>query len=320
MQNLKKLNPFIKNVFLPQRSMKTRVKNPGASTMPRRPGVIALKCGMIPHFDEFGVKSALTVLQLENNQVIDLKSYKKKPNPNSTESEEFYSVLIGSGLAKPHRLTPSVLSLCKKHNLPPKRHLAEFRICNKTFEELSQMNNLVGKKISADHFLPGQYVDIQGKSIGKGFQGGMKRHGFKGQAASHGVSLAHRAIGSTNAVDPGRVFKGKKMPGQMGAKTVTVQNLKVMKVDPEQGLVFVRGHVPGKRGSMVKMIDAKKKIHGFKGVLDQKLLDDFDNYKLSVRETLKIELPFPAQFEDPEFDHQPLSLPKQEKNPIALLH
>jgi len=140
-----------------------------------------------------------------------------------------------------------------KAKVEPKRRLVEFRVSADALLE-------VGAELSAGHFLPGQFVDVTGTSIGKGFAGVMKRHNFGGLRASHGVSISHRSHGSTgNRQDPGRTFPGKKMAGHLGAERVTTQNLKIVSVDPNRGLIMVKGAVPGADGGLVLVRDAKKR-------------------------------------------------------------
>src|SRR5213079_3016667 len=142
-----------------------------------------------------------------------------------------------------------------KAKVEPKAKLAEFRVSEDALVD-------VGAEITAAHFIPGQYVDVTGTSIGKGFAGGMKRWNFGGLRATHGVSLSHRSLGSTGQrQDPGKTFKGKKMAGQLGMETITTQNLTVVRVDAERGLIMVKGAVPGHEGSWVKVRDAHKKPH-----------------------------------------------------------
>jgi large subunit ribosomal protein L3 len=140
-----------------------------------------------------------------------------------------------------------------KAKVEPRRHLAEFRVSADALVD-------VGAALSVEHFVPGQFVDVTGTTVGKGFAGSMKRHGFSGLRASHGVSVSHRAHGSTGQCqDPGRVFKGKKMAGQMGSTRVTTQNLVVVATDPAQGLLLVRGAVPGSQGGYLLVRDAVKR-------------------------------------------------------------
>lgn len=164
----------------------------------------------------------------------------------------YNALQLGVSEAKRKNVTKPLEYHFKKANVAPKRKLAEFRV---TPDALLP----VGTTINAAHFVPGQLVDVTGTSKGKGFQGGMKRHGFAGQRATHGVSKTHRAIGSTGACqDPGRVWKGKKMPGRMGSDRVTMQNLEVYKIDTQRNLVYIRGHVPGHAGNFVSIQDAVK--------------------------------------------------------------
>jgi large subunit ribosomal protein L3 len=194
-----------------------------------RTGLLALKKGMTSIWDEYGTFTPVTVLQLEQVQV--LKSYY---NPQS----KHYKVQVCAVDAK--RSSRVLRNQFLKYRIKPKRYIREFRV-----SEDSCLPS--GLPLKASHFVPGQFIDVRSKSVGKGFQGVMKRHGFKGGRATHGNSLSHRSLGSTGGCqDPGKVWKGKKMPGQMGNKYVTVQSLKVVKVDCKYGLVYVKGAVPGK--------------------------------------------------------------------------
>eukprot|EP00741_Cyanophora_paradoxa_P009657 tig00001574_g9355.t1 len=210
----------------------------------RRTGVIAKKCGMMPLWDSWGVRHALTVLQLEAVKVLQVKTAAK---------EGYYALQVGTGDMKPKHVTKPMLFHFARAGVEPKRHICEFRVTPDAVVP-------VGTEITARHFLPGQYIDVQGTSVGKGFQGAMKRHHFAGQGASHGNSLSHRVLGSTgNRQDPGRVFKGKKMAGHLGAATRTIQNLQIFKVDAARNLLFVKGNVPGHAGSYARVKDAIKK-------------------------------------------------------------
>ncbi len=209
-----------------------------------RIGLIARKLGMTRIFNEDGVAVPVTVLHVDNNRVV----------ANRTEETDGYTaVQIGAGFAKVKNTTKPLRGHFAKAKVEPARKLAEFRV-----NEDGLLT--VGSELSAAHFVAGQKVDIVGTSIGKGFAGGMKRHGFGGLRASHGVSISHRSHGSTgNAQDPGRVFKGKKMAGHMGNERVTVQNLEVVSVDAERDLVLVKGAVPGHKEGWVFIKDATKK-------------------------------------------------------------
>jgi large subunit ribosomal protein L3 len=208
-----------------------------------RTGVIARKMGMTRVFTDDGTHESVTVLQLDNCQVVDVK----------TEDKHGYNALqLGVGKAKVKNVSKGMRGHFAKAKVEPKRKLAEFRVSGDALLE-------VGNEISADHFIAGQPVDVVGTSIGKGFAGAMKRHNFAGLEASHGVSISHRSHGSTgNSQDPGRVFKGKKMAGQMGNVRKTSQNLVVIQTDPERGLIMVRGSVPGSKGGYVLVSDATK--------------------------------------------------------------
>ncbi|KDD73072.1 ribosomal protein L3 [Helicosporidium sp. ATCC 50920] len=214
------------------------------SPLTRRSGVIAIKAGMTQEWDSWGVRVPLTVLWIDNCQVVQVKS---------DEREGYTALQLGCGSKRPKQLTSAVRGHCQAAGVPLKRRLEEFRV---TADALLP----AGTALGAGWFVPGQYVDVSGTTIGKGFQGGMKRWGFSGQPASHGNSLAHRSMGSTGQnQDPGRVWKGKKMPGHMGNQRRTVQNLQVFCVDAERNLVYVVGQVPGHRGNFVRLSDAVKK-------------------------------------------------------------
>ncbi|MFC2968863.1 50S ribosomal protein L3 [Acidimangrovimonas pyrenivorans] len=209
-----------------------------------RSGVIAKKLGMTRLFMEDGKQIPVTVLQLDNLQVVAQRT---------AEKDGYTAVQLGAGSAKAKRTTAAMRGHFAKANVAPKRKVTEFRVSPENLIE-------VGEEITADHYLEGQYVDIAGTSIGKGFAGAMKRHNFGGLRASHGVSISHRSHGSTGQCqDPGRVFKGKKMAGHMGAARVTTQNLQVVRTDADRGLIMVKGAVPGSKGGWVTIKDAVKK-------------------------------------------------------------
>ncbi|HUF55301.1 MAG TPA: 50S ribosomal protein L3 [Thermohalobaculum sp.] len=209
-----------------------------------RSGVIAKKLGMTRLFMENGRQVPVTVLQMENLQVVAQRT---------AERDGYTAVQLGAGEAKPKNVTKPMRGHFARANVAPKRRLAEFRV--------SPENLIgVGEEITADHYFAGQYVDVAGTSIGKGFAGAMKRHNFSGLRASHGVSASHRSLGSTGQCqDPGKVFKGKKMAGHMGSARVTEQNLEVVRTDADRGLIMVKGAVPGARGGWVTIKDAVKK-------------------------------------------------------------
>lgn len=209
-----------------------------------RTGVIAKKLGMTRLFLEDGRQVPVTVLQLDGLQVIAQRT---------AATDGYTAVQLGAGEAKAKRTTAAMRGHFAKASVAPKRKIVEFRVA-----EENLIN--VGEEITADHYFSGQYVDIAGISIGKGFAGAMKRHNFGGLRASHGVSVSHRSHGSTGQCqDPGKVFKGKKMAGHLGAVRVTTQNLQVVRTDSERGLIMVKGSVPGSKGGWVTVKDAVKK-------------------------------------------------------------
>jgi large subunit ribosomal protein L3 len=209
-----------------------------------RTGVIAQKVGMMQIFAEDGAVRPVTVLQLQGCSVV---AHRTK------EKDGYSAVQLGAGAPKISRLTKADRGHFAKNNVEPKKHLVEFRV-------EPDMAPAIGAEISAEHFTVGQKVDVAGTSIGKGFAGAMKRWNFGGMRATHGVSITHRAHGSTGQrQDPGKVFKGKKMAGHMGDKRITTQNLEIARVDAERGLLFVVGAVPGAKGGWVEVRDAAKK-------------------------------------------------------------
>jgi large subunit ribosomal protein L3 len=208
-----------------------------------RSGVIAKKLGMTRLFMDDGRQVPVTVLHMQNVQVVAQRT---------AEKDGYSAVQLGAGAAKAKNVTQPMRGHFAKANVEPKRKIVEFRVSPENLID-------VGAEIAADHFLTGQKVDIAGTSVGKGFAGAMKRHNFGGLRASHGVSISHRSHGSTGQCqDPGRVFKGKKMAGHMGAVRVTTQNLEIVRTDPERGLIMVKGAVPGSKGGWVTIKDAVK--------------------------------------------------------------
>ena len=209
-----------------------------------RSGVIVKKMGMTNVFMDDGRNVPVTVLQLDKCQVVG----------NRTEEKDGYTaVQLGAGKAKVKNVTKALRGHFAVAKVEPKRRMAEFRVSPDNLLD-------VGVEITADHFIEGQYVDASGTSIGKGFAGGMKRHNFGGLEATHGISISHRSHGSTGQCqDPGKVFKGKKMAGHMGAEKVTTQNLEVVKTDVDRGLIMVKGSVPGSKGGWVFLRDAVKR-------------------------------------------------------------
>ncbi|MEL6280559.1 MAG: 50S ribosomal protein L3, partial [Pseudomonadota bacterium] len=209
-----------------------------------RSGVIAQKLGMTRVFAEDGRQTPVTVLRMEGLQVVAQR----------TEDKDGYTaVQLGAGFAKAKNVSQPMRGHFAKASVAPKRKVVEFRVSPDNLID-------VGAEITAEHFLPGQHVDVCGTSIGKGFAGAMKRHNFGGLRASHGVSISHRSHGSTGQCqDPGKVFKGKKMAGHMGDARVTVQNLEIVKTDADRGLLLVKGAVPGPKGGWVTIRDAVKR-------------------------------------------------------------
>jgi large subunit ribosomal protein L3 len=209
-----------------------------------RTGLIAKKLGMSRIFEADGTHVPVTVLSVEGLQVVNVKTIEK---------DGYNAVQLGTGAVKAKNVKKPQKGYFAKANVAPKKKLGEFRV-----SEDCLLN--VGAELSVEHFVPGQYVDVCATSNGKGFAGVMKRHNFAGLEASHGVSISHRAHGSTGQrQDPGKVFKGKKMAGHMGAERVTVQNLKVVAVDASKGLIMVKGGVPGSENTWVRVTDAVKK-------------------------------------------------------------
>ncbi len=209
-----------------------------------RTGLIARKEGMTRIFDEDGRHVPVTVLKLDECQVVAVRTQEK---------DGYTAVQLGAGKAKVKRTSKANRGHFAKAKVEPKKKLAEFRVSNENVLE-------VGAELGANHFIAGQFVDVCATSKGKGFQGAMKRHNFGGMRATHGVSVSHRAHGSTGQCqDPGRVFKGKKMAGHMGDERVTTQNLQIVAVDLEDNLILVKGAVPGAKSGWVLINDAVKK-------------------------------------------------------------
>jgi len=209
-----------------------------------RTGLIAEKKGMSRIFAEDGRHLPVTVLQLDACQVVDNRT---------AERDGYTAVQLGHGTAKAKNVTRAMRGHFARARVEPKRRVVEFRVSEENLVE-------VGAELSAGHFVPGQFVDVAGVTIGKGFAGAMKRHNFRGLRASHGVSVSHRAHGSTGQCqDPGKVFKGKKMAGHMGTRRQSAMNLEVVATDVDRGLIMVKGAVPGAKGTLVEIRDARKK-------------------------------------------------------------
>ena len=209
-----------------------------------RTGLIAQKLGMTRVFADDGAHVPVTLLKVAGCQVIAVRT---------EEQNGYNAVQLGLDKAKVKNVSKAQRGHFAKAKVEPKKKIAEFRVDKDALLE-------VGAELSAEHFVTGQFVDVTGTSIGKGFAGGMKRWNFGGLRATHGVSVSHRSLGSTGQrQDPGRTFKGKKMAGHMGSERVTTQNLKVVGTDPALGIVMVKGAVPGHEGSYVLIKDAVKR-------------------------------------------------------------
>jgi large subunit ribosomal protein L3 len=208
-----------------------------------RTGIIARKLGMTRLFDEAGTHVPVTVLSLDGCQVTGQRT---------KDRDGYVALQLGAGAKKPKNTNQAQRGQFAAALVEPKRVIAEFRVSEENLID-------VGAEFTADHFLPGQKVDIAGVTVGKGFAGAMKRWNFGGLRATHGVSLSHRSHGSTGQrQDPGKVFKNKKMAGHMGQEKVTTLNLTIHRIDVERGLILIRGAVPGAQGSFVKVRDAIK--------------------------------------------------------------
>ena len=208
-----------------------------------REGLLAEKIGMSRFYDKEKINHSVTVLQVKECQVVSLKNLDRDGYNAITLSHGNYSKSIGKPFSE----------FLKKNKLKAFSYSREFKL-----EEPSRLK--VGDKVGVSNFIVGQFVDVTSNSIGKGFAGGMKRHNFSGNRATHGVSISHRSHGSTGQCqDPGKVFKGKKMAGRLGNKKVTIQNLKILNIDTENNLIILKGAVPGHKGSIIKIVDAVKK-------------------------------------------------------------
>ncbi len=209
-----------------------------------RSGLIAQKVGMTRIFTEDGTHVPVTVLKVDTVKVVSTRS---------VEKDGYNAVQLGYGLAKVKNVSKAARGHFAKAQVEPPKKVVEFRVSPDALLE-------VGTELAADHFVAGQYVDVTGTTIGKGFAGGMKRHNFRGLEATHGVSVSHRSHGSTGQrQDPGKVFKNKKMAGHMGDVQVTTQSLTVVSTDADRGLILVKGAVPGAEGGWVLLRDAVKK-------------------------------------------------------------
>jgi large subunit ribosomal protein L3 len=255
-----------------------------------RTGVIAKKVGMTRLFQADGRHVPVTVLQLEELQVVGRREMDK---------DGYTAVQLGAGKAKAKNVAKPQRAAFGKAEVEPKAKVAEFRVDEDGLLDL-------GALISADHFVAGQLVDVSGVTQGKGFAGAMKRWNFGGLRATHGVSVSHRSHGSTgNRQDPGRVFKNKKMAGHMGARNRTQQNLEIVRTDPIRGLLFVKGSVPGHKGSWLTVSDAIKLPRHESAPFPAGLIDT----KAKIDES---ELPVPGLVDDAAV-HEIPALPSDEE-------
>jgi large subunit ribosomal protein L3 len=266
--------------------------NPIWTLRDKRCGALAIKIGMMPVWDEWGVRHACTVLWLDRNLVLGHKTM---------DEHGYMAMQIAAGERKAKNIGKPVQGQYQ-HLEPlvdsPPYLVREFRV--------TDPSHLlpIGSQLHARHFVPGQNLDVAGISKGKGFQGAMKRHNFKGMPATHGTSLSHRALGSTGQCqDPGKVFKGKKMAGRMGTDRVTVQNLRVVKIDRGRDLVYVAGAVPGQKGAFVELKDAVKKplwrTNRVVGSLERPPLPTFEYDPEIDGSGMSFEELMPLQEEDP---------------------
>ena len=235
-----------------------------------RTGVLARKVGMTRVYTPNREHNSVTVLKLPSSIVIGHRK---------TEVDGYNALILGFEKVNPKYLKKPQKEFFSKIKQEPLKKVKEFRISEENFVEK-------GKSIISSHFVVGQYVDIRSDSIGKGFAGAMKRHNFAGLRASHGVSISHRSHGSTgNSQDPGRVWKGKKMAGQMGNKKVTIQSLEVVSIDEERSLILVKGGVPGSIGGWVEITDAKKKSLPANVPYPAGIKDNFKNIQMENTDT-----------------------------------
>ena len=208
-----------------------------------RLGLLAKKVGMSRFYDSSGVNHPVTILKVDESNIVDIKT---------DEKNGYSAVRLSLGKSK-RKSNKSIKGFLKKQNISSFLFSKEFRVSETS-------NHRVGDKVTVSNFIEGQFVDVTSSSKGKGFAGGMKRHNFGGNRATHGVSISHRSHGSTGQCqDPGKVFKGKKMAGRLGNVQVTIQNLKVLKIDNNNGIILVKGAVPGHKDSVLKVFDSVKK-------------------------------------------------------------
>ena len=242
-------------------------------------GLIGKKIGMTREFFDTGISVPVTVLSIEKGRILDVITKEKRG---------YDAIRVGFGKIKTSKLTKQMKGVFAKKNTEPKKILREFRVDN-----ISEFKE--GNEIGLEIFKDQKFVDITSKTIGKGFAGAIKRHNFSGLGASHGVSVSHRALGSTGQnQDPGKVFKGKKMPGHMGDKFRTIQNLEIIKSDLENNLIFVKGSVPGSKNSIILVKKNSKKINK-KTTLEKNRKINAETTKSEPKTKIKI----PAKKESP---------------------
>lgn len=239
-----KWEPDLPKQYLPTSEDTLNPEFSGWTDRSARVGVLATKVGMIGQWDEWGVRHDCTVVRLDNVQITDIKPQRTKGG--------LIPMQIGSGQKNWNRVPKTRRIQFEKADVNYKATIADFRVSPNALLPL-------GTEITVRHFLPGQFVDVKGTTIGKGFQGTIKRHGFARQAKSHGTSKAERKPGSIGQAGAGRVFPGTKMAGRMGGKSKTILGLKVFKIDPKRNIMYLKGHVPGKPGMTLKIRDAQYK-------------------------------------------------------------
>tara|TARA_B100000035_G_scaffold80706_1_gene67659 strand:- start:5603 stop:6502 length:900 start_codon:yes stop_codon:yes gene_type:complete len=228
-----------------------------------RLGLLAKKVGMSRFYDSSGVNHPVTILKVDESKIVDIKT---------DEKNGYSAVRLSLGKSK-RKNNKSVKGFLKKQNISSFLFSKEFRVSETS-------NYRVGDNVSVSNFIEGQFVDVTSSSKGKGFAGGMKRHNFGGNRATHGVSISHRSHGSTGQCqDPGKVFKGKKMAGRLGNVKVTIQNLKVLKIDNNKGIILVKGAVPGHKDSVLKVFDSVKKNQEIKPITNDEANKTNDSVK-----------------------------------------